>query len=233
MKFRRRLLATLLFMVISASAYPVFSATVYLYVDAAPNIYGSSEYDSWKSTTYSSIIGNTFINMSSGVNASNIGTTNFEIQDEVVYSFGDLGKRLTWIYWVPNTTIADLTNQGFSISLYNYWDGDELDFYKYYYGSTWITPSSWAAYEGGVIGTAGMAWWGAKGVNTQEALDLDMAAWSLANERWIFTVKSGEETYSLTSNREAVTPEPGTMLLMGIGAAGIAFVKRRKAKAVM
>jgi hypothetical protein len=88
-----------------------------------------------------------FKNMSNGSNPANNGTTNFEITDEVVYSFGDLGKRLTWIYWIPKETIATLSNR-FTISLLNNWGNDpEYDFYNDYYGSTWLTPTSWANYD--------------------------------------------------------------------------------------
>jgi len=166
---------------------PVQASIVSIYVDAAPNVYGSPDYAPWQTATYAAVSAGTFMNMSNGVNPANVGTTDFEIQDEVVYSFGDLGKRLTWIYWIPDTTIAELQAKEFQMSLTNIWDGDVLDFYLDYYGSTWLEPTKWVEYNGGVIGTAGMAWWGAYGVNTQEALDADIAAWIQADETWIFT----------------------------------------------
>ncbi len=78
---------------------------VSLFVDSAPNVYGSPDFPAWKANAYAAAAGGTFVNMINGINPANIGTTNFEIEDEVVYSFGDLGKRLHWIYWIPNQLI--------------------------------------------------------------------------------------------------------------------------------
>lgn len=232
-KFLTFLCAVTLVLVMVA---PSFALSIY--VDAAPNVYGSTDYPAWQTAAYAAAAAGTFTNMSNGVNSANIGTTNFEIQDEVVYSFGDLGKRLTWIYWIPNETIAGLGNR-FQISLTNIWGCDgPLDFYNYYYGSTWLTPTKWVNYDSdndgdndGVIGAAGMAWWGAYGVNTPEALAADIADWGSVSETWIFTTKlDGIET-SITSNRAAApVPEPSTILLMGIGLLGLVGYSRKRAK---
>jgi len=203
-----------------------------LYVDASPNVYGSPLYSDWKTSTFAAVASGTFQNMANGINTANIGTTNFEIQDEVVYSFGDLGKRLTWIYWIPNATVESLDGH-FEISLINIWGADSpIDFYNDYYGSTWLEPTTWTNYNGGVIGTAGMAWWGAYGVDTQEALEADLAEWGAISESWIFTAKlNGTET-SITSNRDAVAavPEPSTILLLGSGLVGIFAYGRKRSK---
>jgi hypothetical protein len=197
------------------------AGNIYLYVDAAPNAYGSPDYDPWKTATYEAVANGSFVNMSNGVSVSNIGTTNFEIQDEVVYSFGDLGLRLSWIYWVPGETTTSLQAKNFEISLLNYWGSDPVyDFYEGYYGSTWLTPGSWINYEGGVIGIAGMAYWGAYGVNTPEALAADIAEWEKVSEQWVFTARMDGDSNSITSNRSAV-PEPGLLVLFGIGLAAV------------
>jgi hypothetical protein len=213
-------------------------ASVNLYVDAAPNVYGSPDYEPWKAQAFAKAADGTFVNMANSVDPANVGTTNFHLQDEVVYSFGDLGKRLTWIYWVPGETISTLEGN-FRISLENVWDGDYLDFYDYYYDETWLEPTKWIDYDAdgdgdtdGVIGTAGMAWWGAYEVNTQEALDQDLLAWRGVDETWTFTVRLTEDTqqqdFSIVSSRAAV-PEPLTMLAVGSAVAGLGgYIRRRR-----
>jgi hypothetical protein len=209
-----------------ANAY----ANVSLYVDAAPNVYSSADYAGWEATAFAAASTGNFTNMVNGINPANVGSTDFEIQDEVVYSFGDFGKRLTWIYWIPNATIEDLGNYDrFHISLTNVWDGVSWDFYEDYYHSTWVEPTKWTNYAGGVIGTAGMAWWGAYGIDTQTALDADIAAWAKSEEDWIFTAKLDGLEYSITSHRDAV-PEPATMLLLGLGLVGLAGMRRKLRK---
>jgi hypothetical protein len=218
-------------LVVSAGLMLAIAGTagaVQVYVDAAPNTYGSPSYSAWQADAFAKASAGTFVNMANSTNPANIGTTNFSIRDDVVYSFGDLGKRLTWIYWVPDTTVAQLTGH-FDISLQNEWDGGWEDFYKDYYGSTWIQPTSWVDYNGGVIGTAGMAWWGAYGVNTQAALDADIAAWQTTHETWVFTVRTGDALYSVTDVREPV-PEPVTMagLMLGLGGL-VGYIRKRRA----
>ncbi|MBW1646176.1 MAG: PEP-CTERM sorting domain-containing protein [Deltaproteobacteria bacterium] len=219
------------------------SLAVEIYVDAAPNVYGSPDYDSWQDTAYAAVAAGTFTNMANGVNPDNIGTTDFEIQDEVVYSFGDLGKRLSWIYWVPGETVENLeAGDRFQISLVNVWDGESWDFYDYYYGSTWLTPSHWQNYDSngdgnndGVIGVAGMAWWGAYGYSSdtpeaRAALADDMKEWGSVSESWIFTAKLDGEEVSITSHRDAVVPEPTTIMLLSLGLLGFLGIKAGRKK---
>lgn len=217
---------------LSATIASASTTEVNLYVDAAPNVYGSPAYAPWEANTFASIAAGSFVNMSNGINPDNYGTTNFEIQDEVVYSFGDLGKRLTWIYYIKNETVSSLTDR-ISVKLENVWDGDYLDFYDDYYGSTWLTPSKIYNYDAdndgttdGVFGLAGMAWWPDA---TQEAVDAAYESWGASDETWTFTVKLDGQDYDITSVREAIipVPAPGALLLAGLGTAIAGRFRRR------
>ena len=229
------LFASLLLLVLSSVAFAK-TMPVRMYSDAAPNVYGSADYAPWEAAAFAAIASGSFADMGNGINPANVGTNKFEIQDEVVYSFGDLGKRLTWLYWMPGETVESLTDR-LTISLFNTWDGDSLDFYDYYYGSTWITPSKIYNYDAngdgiidGVMGVAGMAWWGANGVDTQEALDNDIEAWGSASEEWLFTVKLDGVEFSYLSVRDGAvpTPEPSSFLLLGAGLLGLVALGRKK-----
>lgn len=180
---------------------------VFLYVDAAPNITLSPDYSDWESGAFFAAAAGSFRNMINSSDPSNIDTTHFEIEDEVVYSFEDFGRRLTFIYWIPGHTVESLEGN-FKVALFNTWDCDVLDFYDYYYGETWLEPTEWKNYDqdgdgsfDGVIGTVGMAWWGAYGVDNQDALDNDLAEWGPISERWEFKVDFAGDIYSITANR--------------------------------
>ena len=219
-------LGLLLCMFLTQSAY----ASVQLYVDAAPNVYGSSDYEPWKTAAFAAAADGSFVNMANSYNPANVGTTNFHIRDEVVYSFGDLGRRLTWIYWIPGETVDGLQGR-IEVKLENWWDGDYLDFYNDYYGSTWLEPTKIYNYDDnqgntGVIGLGGMAWWGAYDTDTQEELEEDILAWQSADETWKFTVKLDGMDYDITSNRAAV-PVPAAVWLLGSGLMGLIGMRRK------
>jgi hypothetical protein len=202
------------------------ASTVNLYLDSAPNAYGSPNYDPWWTTAKTNASAGSFVNMANGINPLNVGTTYFEIQDVVVYSFGDLGKRLHWIYWVPGETTTSLTAKNFQIAMDYVWDGITYDFYDEYYGSRWLTPSRWENYNNGVIGSAGFAWWGAYEVNTPEALAADLAAWDPSQGNITLSVRMDGYGNSLTAYHPRV-PEPSTMLLLGLGLVGLAGIRRK------
>lgn len=183
---------------------------VFLYVDAAPHIYLSSDYGAWEDYAFLAAAAGSFRNMGHSANPFNIDTTHFEIEDEVVYNIENLedsGKRLTFIYWIPGHTVEDLTGR-FSVALFNTWDCDLLDFYDCYYGETWLEPTEWKNYDhdgdgliDGVIGTAGTAWRGAYGTDNQDDLDADLAEWGPISESWEFKVDFAGDIHSITVNR--------------------------------
>jgi hypothetical protein len=83
--------------------------------------------------------------------------------------------------------------------------------------------------NGGVIGTAGWAWWAAYGVNTQEAVDADLAAWNPYVGKITFSTRLSGETSSITAYHTATAvPEPGTLLLLGSGLLCLVAVGRKK-----
>jgi len=141
---------------------------VHLYMDVAPNAYGSADYAAWRTAAFAAAANGTFVNMANGAHP---GTTLFEADEAIVYSTGDLGKRLHWIYWIPGETIASLDRRFEAKDAFD-WDGEALtldDSYNFVADtadSGWFTPSSWINYDAngdgivdGVIGTFGDAWW--------------------------------------------------------------------------
>lgn len=207
---------------------------VNLYVDSAPNSFGSPAYSGWWANAQKDAIDGTFVNMANSVNSANSGSTVFELKDHVVYSFDDLGRRLHFVYWIPNTTIQQLKALNFQVGLDYQWAGGWNDLYNEVYSASWLTPGSWIERDGGVIGTAGHAWWGAHGVDTQEALKADLDAWRPYVGDVKFRVQWKEDgtyvgdTLIATYNAPHGVPEAGSTLGMaGFALMALGFLGRR------
>ena len=158
-----------------------FADLVDIYVDSAPNKYGSAAYPAWEVGAFSGAADGSFVNMANGINPANVDTTDFEIQDEVVYSLGDTGKRLHFVYYVAGQTVESLDGR-FQVSLTNLWNGNFQDYFLENFQATWLQPNQWVDYDAdgdgtidGVVGTAGAAWWGAYNTKTQEELDIEIS----------------------------------------------------------
>jgi hypothetical protein len=229
--------------------------TAFLYADTAPNIYGSPNWTPWWDQAKADAAAGTFVNMRSGRHP---GTTYFEPEEEIVYSTGDLGKRLHWIYWVPGKTIAQLQNCNFQVNWMVDWEGVDYvydwDNYDLVQANLvggiptngWIQPSSWIEYNGGVIGTFGFAWWATD--NEAEPLDTDGTWWNETDQDDVNALAAkirraqthaigyirwkceGDEKWNYRILQLNVVPEPGTMLLWlsGFAAPAVALLRRRK-----
>ena len=105
---KNTILTTLVTAVLIASG-TALADTPLLYVDSAPNVYGSAQWAPWWAQAKTDVVAGTFTNMRTGTHP---GTTKIDPYDEIVYSTMDLGKRLHWIYDVPGETVANLSDKG-------------------------------------------------------------------------------------------------------------------------
>jgi hypothetical protein len=243
MRHARTILITVLASLLPATAM----AMPMLYVDSAPNVYGSSAWAPWWSNTKTDVMGGTFTNMRTGLVP---GTTRFHPLDEIVYSTMDLGKRLHWIYWLPGETLTGLEGR-FQVKWVIDYYGDDWT----YEGGSWAAdapevgwsqPSSWEEVSGsGVIGSFGFAWWATDDETTPFDTggspydEVDMAdVNALAADVFTFqTFARGYIRYRPDVNSDWVTselqvdivPEPTSlMLIVAGGATALAGLRRRR-----
>jgi hypothetical protein len=232
-------MATVLAMVFGVLAF-AHADPINFYLDTSPNAYGSPDWGTFRDAAYGKLYNNTFTNQEHSFNAGNQGTLKYEAEDYMVYSFGDFGKRLHNFYYVPGETTATLATKNFQVAIFYQQEGVWESAYKPYYGTDWLTPSSWINYDGnndgitdGVMGTMGNALWGAYGYTTDTpearaalALDLQYVRDYIGDTR--FMVRFDGNEYELRALHMAAVPIPGALVLLGAGLVRLARYGRRK-----
>jgi len=244
--FRKQfILAAVLVVALFGATTSSQALDITLKVDSAPNIYGSPNWAPWWDAAKADVKNGTFQNMRTGTYPNTLYMSPY---DEIVYSTGDLGKRIHFIYWIPNTSVADLTGL-FEVKRVIDWGGTNWTLDSggnWLFDSPtdgWVTPSSWEDYMGGVIGSAGFAWWasdndappfdtGGNPYDETDQADIDALADLLLDNQTFLT---GLVRYRDDPNsdwvEQALTvtfiPEPPLTALFVAGVVG-AFVVRRK-----
>jgi hypothetical protein len=225
----KKLVTLLMVMIIAGLAV---ADPVQMYLDTAPN--GGSLFAAFRTAAQDSIYNGTFVNQANSFDAANAGTLNYEDEDYMVYSFGDLGKRLHSFYYIPGETTSSLAGR-FEVSIEYAWDGVWYNPYEAYGWGQWTVPGSWVNYDGngdgitdGVMGSMGNANWGAYDFTTdtpeaRAALAADLADSRMYLGNTKFLAKLDGVVYELEAIHSPI-PEPLTMLLISLG--GLALRKR-------
>jgi hypothetical protein len=138
--------------------------------------------------------------------------------EEIATSFGDLGNRLHFIYWLPEASYiqgdgetGDRTNPLVQTRFAFDWNGQ-----RYEYGYSTPSESTFEAFQGGVIGTFGMAF-AAHSPEEVTSLADQIASSQTYLDGSVRTSTDGGETWtSGPSARLEITqvPVPGSFVLL-------------------
>jgi hypothetical protein len=228
---------------------PSHALDITMNVVYAPNVYGSPDWAPWWDAAKNDVKDGTFQNMRSGMYPGSQYMTPYE---EIVYSTGDGGRRMHFIYWVPDTTIADLTGN-FEVKWVIDWDGTDwtLDSGGAWTvddpNTGWSEPSNWEEFMGGVIGSVGFAWWatdddalpgdtGGSPYDEVDQADIDALAETVLEYQTYLTglVRYREDPNSdwmMQTLTATFIPAPPAMAVFAAGIIGLAAVRRRRRKA--
>lgn len=224
---------------------PSHALDITLNVDTAPNVYGSPNWAPWWTAAKNDVKNGTFQNMRSGMYP---GTQYMTPYEEIVYSTGDLGRRMHFIYWIPNTSTTDLDGL-FEVKWVIDWDGSNWTYDGGVWAADganvgWVQPSNWEDFMGGVIGSVGFAWWATDDdalpgntdgspYNEVDQADVDALAAEVLNNQTFLTglVRSREDPNSdweVQSLTVTFIPAPPALAVFGAGLLGLAVVRRRR-----